>query len=324
MKKDGKDEKESDYRRTYPLAHLPADGRVPPECATGYPNARQLQEFLDRLEKFSRSIEIWLSCRTATEDERSSPVTQDQIARAWRLWLQSHHGFFFNFAILAYAYDQLSEAANKSALAAATQWAEDVAALWRSAGALMMYGCDFHPTQAIYCAYIRAEMPEAFSGFWLREWVEVRRSSHIWDQVARAIASPELAALQTVVKAGQHAYHRHHEYVMHVAVPDGKSLAREYQSQQGSAHPITEHEFQSYDAWFRAVRVAQTRAEFSEMACREFSRTIAEIERGNFLAESVMNDLRLGFGTIVRILRTWLRQTSTTSNDESLVSQRGR
>jgi hypothetical protein len=170
----------------------------------------------------------------------------------------------------------------------------------------MKYGTDFHPTQTIYCTYIRPQMPEAFSGFWLREWIDVRRASRAWEEVVSPGSRLELLELQSTVRKGLQTYHGYHGQVMRAAVPEGNSLARDYHLLNGCAHAITEDELAQFDSWFRVVRVAQTRWEFVELACREFSRTINEIVRSTFLLEPTINDLRLGFRASLRIFGSWL------------------
>ncbi len=294
---------EYDCRRAYAAIELPESGRVPAGCTNDGLTALQFDERVSVLERLS--AEIGTLPAGVGNAKLSVEVTPDAIDRAWRLWMQSHHSFFYIFSVLAYAYERLLESVEKPTYIA-TQWAEEVAALWRSSGALMKYGCDFHPTLMIYCTYIRTQMPEAFSGFWLREWLEVRKASRAWEKVVCTDSRLELLNLQSTVKKGLQTYHQYHDEVMRAAVPDGNSLARDYHLVNGCAHAITEHELAQYDSWFRVVRVAQTRWEFVELACGEFSRTITEILRSSFLPEPTINDLRLGFRASLRIFGSWL------------------
>jgi hypothetical protein len=293
-----------DYRRAYPVIKLPESGRVPAGCTKDELSVLQFDERVPVLEKLSN--EIWALQPGGSNPSFSTEVTPDRIDRAWRLWMQSHHSFFYTFSVLAYAYDRLLESVEKLDFTSAKQWAEDVAALWRSSGALMNYGCDFYPTQTIYCTYIRTQMPEAFSGFWLREWIEVRKASRAWEKGGCTNTRPEVLELQGIVRKGLQTYHDYHDRVMRAAVPDVNSLAQDHRLLNGCAHAITEHELAQFDSWFRVLRVAQTRWSFVELACQEFSRTITEITRSNFLPVPTINDLRLGFRAALRTFGSFL------------------
>jgi hypothetical protein len=302
---------EYDYRRAYPVIQLPESGRVPAGCTTEKLTVLQYDERVAGLEKLCN--EIW-SPRDLKQHPLSVEVRTAEIARAWRLWIQSHHSFLCVFSVLAYAYDRLLESAAPPAYAQARQWAEDVSALWKTAGALMVYGCDFYPTQAIYCTYIRTQMPAAFSGFWLREWILVRTAMRAWEEWLSNKQTPELLELQATVRQGLQVYHDHHDRVMQAAVPDGKSLAHDYHKLNGCKHPVAEHELATYDSWFRVERVPQTRWEFVDRTCREFSRTIGEIGHHSSLAQPVLDDIRFGFRAALRIFGSWLGPIPITSN----------
>jgi len=303
---------EYDYRRAYRVIGLAEGGRVPAKCTTNKLTVLQLDERIALLENLSNAI--WSLPRELKQHRSFSEPTADEIARAWRLWIQSHHSFLCDFSVLAYAYDHLTvEAAARPASAQARQWAEDVAALWRTAGALMIYGCDFHPTQAIYCTYIRSKMPEAFSGFWLREWILVRAAREAWEKLVSDKRSPEVVELENITRRGLQIYHNYHGHVMRTAVEDGTSLAQDYHKKKGCKHAVAEHEFVIYDSWFRVERIGLTRWEFVEWACGEFCKTIGEINEACFLFEEVIRDLQLGFRAALRIFGSWLGPIPITS-----------
>jgi hypothetical protein len=177
----------------------------------------------------------------------------------------------------------------------------------------MVYGCDFHPTQPIYGIYIRSKMPEAFSGFWLREWIRVREAREAWETLMITTQGPEVLELERAVRQGLQAYHAYHGRVMRTAVPDGQSLAQNYHKLNGCKHAVAEHEFAIYDLWFRVQRVAQTQWGFVGCACREFGKTIGEIKQSNFLPEEVISDLQLGFRAALRVFGAWLGPIPITS-----------
>lgn len=302
---------EYDYRQAYPVIELPESGRVPPVYAAEKPTVLQFDECVELLEDVSHAL--WSLPRNVAQHRPTLEIRTDEIAHAWRLWIQSHHSFLCVFSVLAYAYERLTESATQPASPQSRQWAEDVATLWKTAGALMVYGCDFHPTQEIYCTHIRPRMPEAFSGFWLREWILLRTARESWETLVSSKQSPQVLELEDIARHGLRDYHDYHGRVMRIAVPDGKSLAFDYHKLKGCKHAVTELEFATYDSWFRVQRVAQTRWEFVVRACCEFCKTIGEIRQSSFLSEDVISDIQFGFRAILRMFGSWLGPIPITS-----------
>jgi hypothetical protein len=241
-------------------------------------------------------------------------ITEPEVRRAWYRWLQSHHSFFLIFSLLAYGYTGLNNATAESDFSAATTWAEYVSALWRSAGGLMRYGCDFEPLKPIYEKHIRSTMPEGFSGFWIREWVAVKEASLAWQHLTATHPRKEVADMNAVIQTGRGIYNDHHHYVMHAAVTDGKSLARKYIEQQGCPHCMTEIELKIYDNWFRVTRVGdQTKPEFMNVACKTFSETLLELTSGHRLSGAIVKDIVQGIQVGIRIFGSWFPPTPETS-----------
>ncbi len=161
-----------------------------------------------------------------------------RLSRGWHLWMQSHHAFFFKFALLAHAYREANLiAATGGGGVRLRRWAERAGILWSGSGALMIFGCDFAPLQDLYCAHIRSGMPQAFSGFWLRERAAVHREMTQWNAIVPTAQFRDVPAADAVIKAGRQIYHRYHGHVIRAAVPDGKSLAQEYREDTSALTP---------------------------------------------------------------------------------------
>ncbi|MGH9822986.1 MAG: hypothetical protein ACREDR_07030, partial [Blastocatellia bacterium] len=234
-------------------------------------------------------------------------ASEDEVRRAWKRWLQSHHSFFFNFALLSYSYDRLLDALDTPGASSQKIWADRISALWKAGGGLMRYGCDFEPLRLIYEGRIRVAMPPAFSGFWLREWEVLRAKLPVWQNIVVQKSTAELAALDRTIKAGFGVYSEHHDYVIHAAVTNGKSLAQDYAKQRRCLYHITEADFKVYDDWFLISRVeGLTRTEFMNTACDTFRDTLIELGAGHRLATAVIEEITGGVRAGVDIFREWL------------------
>jgi hypothetical protein len=308
-----KKESKFDYRSQCPSIDLPKEGRVPnlifplsPESASEFDACAALLE------------DLWnnASDMLRADQKRLTPsvvVTEEEVKRAWHLWMQSHQSFFCFFALLAHAYDRLSEATREQTMSRVKEWAERVSVLWRGAGALMLYGCDFHPVMPIYCEFIRPEMPGAFSGFWLREWLAVREASLNWQRLVSADMRQEIQNADAAVTRGRQIYHAYHDIVMHAAVPDGKSLAQGYRRQNGCPYQVKDGDLDVYDGWFKINRIPQTALQFLRVACGALTQTLTEISAGNCLSHPAIEDIVFGVQEAVRIFGEWLGPIPETS-----------
>src|SRR5947207_8632521 len=95
-------EAEYDYREEFPQICLGMHGSL-----------TDFDTEADALGKvWNRTFE--LLARQGSSLPFPADITQAEIRRAWKLWLQSHHSFFCCFILLSYCYQHLQKAANNS------------------------------------------------------------------------------------------------------------------------------------------------------------------------------------------------------------------
>jgi hypothetical protein len=162
---------------------------------------------------------------------------------------------------------------------------------------------DFSPTIEIYEGYIRAFMPEAFSGHWLQEAAAVSTSRRRWTDLEAARETVREAKREEL--RGRGIYDQYHRAVMRSSVSDGRSLANKYRHINGCPHQITQEEFDVYDRWFRIRRVSMSRLVFVNTTCRAVRIAAENVITGSRLADTVVKDLVAGLECALSILAEW-------------------
>jgi hypothetical protein len=297
---------ESDYRRSFPEIDLPHDGRVPSDSLAGL-STREADRWIGVVGDAWTSVEALHSHRRIGQPH-APPV---EVARAWRLWLASHHAFFPVYSLLAHAYDEMLEAERNRDESALSRWTRRSVDLHRAAGALFAVGMDFTPTMEIYEGHIRSRMPEAFSGHWLREAAAVSASRRRWTDLD-SLREPVMEAKREELR-GRVIYDRYHRGVMRTSVSDGRSLANKYRHINGCPHQITPEEFDVYDRWFRIRRVPMSRLGFVNTTCRAVRVAAENVVTGSRLANAVVTDLVAGLEVALSMLTEWFGPLSEAS-----------
>jgi len=228
----------------------------------------------------------------------------------------SHHLFITQLALLAACLTTAASSASLNAQLAA-HWANLAARLRRGCGALFLYGISVEPVSAIYADTIRSDMPPAFSGFWIRE-----RQHSFQPALNRFLRIfPEHAEDNLRARARQgwdsadRRYHELHERSMHLAVPNGDSLADEYRkAHNGKPHKILAAEFEEYDRWFAIDRSPSvSRLEYVHQYLDLVERAVADLTTGHRLEAPVLSELLDGFRAAMVVFGHWAGPVSETS-----------
>jgi hypothetical protein len=298
----------TDYRTRFPPIRLFDDGSVPTE-QLHWKNAHDFDQIARILQNTWTAISS-VSRPVARRTPSAVDKRQSEIARAWNIWLRSHHAFFCLFTLLAHSYERMIRIAKVSNGAGLMHWALLTGRLWAASGALMKYGVDFEPCREIYCERIRPEMPAGFSGFWLREWIRVKAASSSWQTLDHSgyHLGDNVVRASSNVTTGRCHYNRYHAEVMTSAVADGKSLLRTYKSQLDGPLLISEEQFSSYDEWFRVERVHNLpRRGFVESTCRIIREVVADLTTGTGLDHGTLLHISGGFDSAIQVFGEWLR-----------------
>ena len=295
------------FHREMPWVALSPNGRLPRDPAfPAGPKARQvlLQDLVD-CERTLRAAEALFRKR---EKSGGSEIGHREVRSSWRKFFLAHSAFFYVFALLADLYRQ-SIAALESGDRPVRE-IDEACALWRLAGALMLYGVDFWPTETIYQNYIRPQMPDAFSGTWLREYILLAERRKELDRLFHEKAAADadlLTSLRSHLSEGQRCYHNFHFQVMLACVPDLTSKLQEYELEHGSLSLDDKH-FQIYDEWFHVVRLPDIEmSSYVRSACAVFSEILADLVEGTYLEPEPLQHLTHGISTVLEILQAEVR-----------------
>lgn len=282
-------------------AELP---RLPGSAAREKGRQMLLQDILD-CGRTVRAAETRFRRRERSGDSEIDPR---EVRSGWRKFFLAHSAFFYVFALLADLYRQCTVALERGDRP--SREIEQACALWRLAGALMLYGVDFWPTGTIYQNYIRPQMPEAFSGTWLREYALLAERRKGLDRLfhAKAEADGELvSSLRSHLSEGQRCYHNFHFQVMLACVPDLTSKLQEYELEHGSLS-LDEKHFQIYDDWFHVLRLSEIELScYVRSVCAVFSEVLADLVEGTFLEPEPFKHLTNGISIVLEILQAEVR-----------------
>lgn len=291
------------FHREMPWVALSQSAELPrsPGFRAG-PKERQvlLQDLAD-CERTLRAAEALFRRR---EKAGVSEIGPREVRSSWRKFFLAHSAFFYVFALLADLYQQ-SIAALESGDRPVRE-IDRACSLWRLAGSLMLYGVDFWPTETIYQTYIRPQMPEAFSGTWLREYVLLAERRKGLDRLFHEKAEEDselVASLRSHLSEGQRCYHNFHFQVMLACVPDLTSKLQEYELEHGSLS-FDDKLFQIYDDWFHVLRLPEIElSSYVRSACAVFSEILADLVEGTYLEPEPLRHLTHGISTVLEILQ---------------------
>jgi hypothetical protein len=299
------------YRALQQRIVLTATGSVP---STPLDQIQEQESALARIERTWHLIE---QLHINGNKQRSLLVPTDtEIWFALRRWFTSHHLFIPKLALIGYALNEVVRLRSLEMLEQARYWMRLACRMRKGCGALFLFGVDFSPCATIYGEVIRKNMPEAFSGFWIRERQHcylpaLKNFSHVCPQTA---ADDLFKALREDWAAAECLYHELHRQSMYMAVTDGISLARDYQRETGKAHDINEKEFQCYDNWFCIDRSeGLTRLEYIFQVCDVIERVVTDLAAGNRLEVSVANRLLDGAKAAMVVFGHWAGPVCETS-----------
>jgi hypothetical protein len=292
----------SHYRQIQSRVALSQNGEVP-ETPLCLDNAEQ-EALIDRITGTWMLVEA-ASTTNSRLPARNKPTSTEKWTGLKR-WFVSHHIFILQLALTAHC---LKEAVRQSAdSSAASRWANLASRLRKGCGALFLYAIDFQPCATIYCGAIRSDMPQAFSGYWIRErqhyfqpaLVRFNRSFKIDPQDKFNLSPGNNWAL------AEKRYHELHEASMHLAVEDGKSLASQYREENGKPHRISKEEFRQYDTWFAIERRPDaSRLDYVFQVCDLIERAVGDLITGHRLEAPVMAELLDGFRAALAVFGNW-------------------
>jgi hypothetical protein len=291
---------ESIYREL-PWIRLPLSG-APPEPWQGFTAAQQAD--------LARQMEECLgtSQRLAVEACRVAPRETIDLAAVrlgWRRFFLSHFAFFYNFAFIGECYRAICETLHDPDPQALTCWVDRTCALWQSAGAFMLYGVDFSPTEEVYKLHIRSCMPAGLSGTWLREYKHLSQHKRAWQGAFLAETGerrPRLADAQVRLRQAERVYHLQHSRVMQACVPEMVSLLQNYEVAHGPLE-VSEEQFRIYDDWFHVSRSPEIdRFQYLQKACAVFSEVAEDILSSTGLQQETLSYLEQGIGVMLDIM----------------------
>jgi hypothetical protein len=285
--------------REMPWIALSPSAEVPPGEFSDAERERLLQDILGCRRSLAVAQELVRKRQGATA------VEPREVRDAWRKFFVSHCAFFHTFALLASRYRAAAAALEQG------EWpqreVDQACALWRLAGALMLYGVDFSPTDVIYQEFIRPRMPQAFSGTWLREHVLLSDCRREFERALESRLETDRERCREIkarLAEGEKRYHQFHFQVMVSCVPELTSKLQEYQMEHGKLSRDETH-FQAYDEWFHVLRLADI--DFSvyvRSMCAVFSELLADLVEGTFLEPQPLAALTAGISTVLEILRS--------------------
>lgn len=300
-----------DYRKLQQRIRLTGNGHAPEAAITEF---EQQESALARIDRAWRLVEQF---PFGLQEESPVIAKDNETWMALKRWFTSHHLFIPQLALTGYCLNEVVRAQTNEESDQAKYWMNLASSLRKGCAGLFLYGVDYKPCAEVYGTSIRPNMPEAFSGFWIRE-----RQNCLVDAMKAfssncpATAKDPLAqTLRSTWAAAEKRYHELHRQSIFLAVPDGISLARDYQKQTGEAHVITEQEFQSYDVWFCIDRCdAVTRLDYVFQVCDVIERLVADLASGHRLECSVTKDLLNGAKAAMVVFGQWAGPVSERSS----------
>ncbi len=284
--------------REMPWIALSPSAEVPPAAAVSEAERRRL---LEDIVGCRRSLAA--ARELVRRRQGAAEVEPREVRDAWRKFFVSHCAFFHTFALLASRYRRGAAALGRGSWP--DQELEQACALWRLAGALMLYGVDFSPTETIYQESIRPRMPEAFSGTWLREYALLTDCRREFDRALESRPEADRERCREIkarLAESEKLYHQFHFQVMVSCVPDLTSKLQEYQIEHGKLSREPRH-FELYDEWFHVLRLPDI--DFSgyvRSVCAVFSELLADLVEGTFLEPQQLAALTAGISTVLQIL----------------------
>ena len=260
------------------------------------------------LERLSRSWSFVEGCTTdAYRTVSHTELTDTESWSGLKRWFLSHHLFISELTLVAQCLNESVDRLQSDSRQA-KDWASLASRLRKGCGALFLYGIEFEPCSTIYSDAIRSDMPPAFSGYWIRE----RQHSFqpALNRFRRTFPTDHddtfLRSIRTNWDSADGRYHELHILSMHLAVPDGNSLAGQYRLEHGKPHRISDAEFCEYDRWFfieRSPRV--NRLDYIFQFCDLVERAVADLMIGHRLEAPVLRELLDGFRAAMIVFGNW-------------------
>lgn len=294
--------------RELPWIRLPLSGALPDQpAALTEPERAGIHESLRSCRKLRNELPTAL--RQARLDTEMNEAT---VRLGWQRFFRSHFAFFYDLALLGECYREIARSVAAEDLPGLRRTVDRTCTLWRAAGALMLYGIDFYPTEEIYKSHIRPHMPPGLSGTWLREYIVCGQWKRRWqDKQEVEFERHEMADLKARLRQAEKCYHLQHRQVMQACVPEMISLLQNYVSSNGQLDP-TEGNFRTYDEWFHVARVEKADlAEYVQTGCDLFTTIMKDISSFTNLQEETLRFLEQGFGVMLDLQGELLEQRAS-------------
>ncbi|HEX5718458.1 MAG TPA: hypothetical protein VF179_20010 [Thermoanaerobaculia bacterium] len=289
-------------RGELPWLRLPLSG-APPYHSDDLTAAQRsdLERHKEECLRTSRQLSV-AACRV---DLPREDVDLAAVRLGWKRFFLSHFAFFYNFALIGYCYRTICETLHNSDPQGLATWLDRTCVLWRSAGAFMLYGIDFSPTEKIYKIHIRSSMPEGLSGTWMREYEYLNQQKRLlrgifMDEKGGHCSLPTDANL--MLRQAEKVYHLQHSKVMQACVPEMVSLLQDYELAHGSL-ATAEDQYRIYDDWFHVSRSPGIdRFQYLQKAYALFSEVSTDILTSTSLQQETLSFLEQGIGVMVEIM----------------------
>ena len=252
--------------------------------------------------------------------EPRETVDEESVRQAWKKFFFSHFAFFVTFGCLTDHYRRALDGCRRQDAAALDEAIDGACALWPCAGAVMLYGVDFSPTEVLYKEFIRDQMPEGLSGTWLAEYQELQQCKIEWKH---AVKRHRLDAYQQRLMDAEGAYHKHHREVMRRCVPELVSRLQEYEMEHGPLEVDDEH-LAAFDRWFHIRRSPELDLSgYIDTTCQVLSVVHTDIVGGTWMPPDAITLVANGFEVLLATLSAGLQASAASAGGrESRVAVR--
>jgi hypothetical protein len=315
----------ADYRRRWQKLTLRQNGRIPDDWGEDH-NAEEAQRVvLSAISLLWDGVAFVLSPRHF-DNVFPQNLTVVEIWKARKRWMLSHNLFIPFLSLIGHSLDQAVTALRDGRRRDVTEWVRRAAAMRLCCGSLFMYSVQFTPCMQIYCADIRPDMPEGFSGFEIRERAFCSEPAIIeFLRLFRGRAEDPICTEAVDIWAeADRKYNEEHVRCMKTAVPldAGRSTPEsllqkfnhERSTEQHRCHGIPEKRFQEYDHWFGIERQEITRLDFVLQVSESMERIVADLLlRGHHLELHVLQNLVTGMRAALLVFAAWAGPVAETS-----------
>lgn len=315
----------ADYRRKWQKLTLGPNGAIPDDWGQDH-NAEETQKaILSTISLLWDSVALVLSPRHFGNPWPQN-LTVVEIWKARKRWMLSHDLFIPFLSLIGHSLDQAVTALQDRKRTEVMEWVRRASDMRLGCGSLFMYSVQFTPCTQIYCSDIRPDMPEAFSGFEIRERAFCSEPAIVaFLKLFRArTEDPICTEAVKIWTEADRKYHEEHVRCMKAAVPleagrtTPESLLQkfnhEHSTEQHRCHGIAEERFQEYDHWFGIERAEITRLDFVLQVSECMERIVADLLlRGHSLERQVLQNLVAGMRAALLVFATWAGPVAETS-----------